>query len=251
MAILMTRGLFITGTDTGVGKTVVTALLLAWLRERGVNAAAFKPIACGDGRRDAEIYRTLMAREVAIDAVNPVWLRKPLAPLVAARLEHTRIDSRKIRARYQRLTANYRVVLVEGAGGLMVPVAIKNRARVFLAADAARELGLPLLIVAGNRLGVLNHALAMVECARRRQLKIAGIVLNELSGERKNLARQTNAESLRETTKLPVIEMPFLRKNFFEKICGQKNFSVENVAPSQTRREVSGALGKIAAVCDL
>jgi dethiobiotin synthetase len=162
----------------------------------------------------------------------------------------------------------WEVVLVEGAGGLMVPmgkerekgrlgegengrggaVAIENRSHV-LVADLVKEMGFPILIVAGNRLGVLNHALATVECARARGLKVAGIVLNEVSGGRRNLAQRTNAVVLREVTGLAVVEFPFLGKNFFEKICGQKKFSVENVRPSQKSGAVERALRETARIC--
>jgi len=265
------KGIFITGTDTGCGKTVVTAALLWWLRGRGVNAAAMKPIACGDGRWDAEIYWRLMGKEVPLDEVNPVWLRKPLAPLVAARLEKKKIDFRKIRESYSALSTQHSALLVEGAGGLMVPigrgkknggmgewgngrgggVAIGNHFHIFHVVDLAKKMGLPLLIVAGNRLGVLNHALATVECARVRGLKVAGIVLDEVGDAPRNLAQRTNAAVLRETTGLAVAEFPFLEKNFFEKICGQKKFSVENVRPSQKGGALERALRETAKFCGL
>jgi dethiobiotin synthetase len=223
---------------------VVTAALLWWLRGRGVNAAAMKPIACGDGREDAEIYWRLMGKSVPLDKVNAVWLRKPLAPLVAARLERKKIDFRKIRACYSALSTQHSALLIEGAGGLMVPIGKK-----YFVADLAAEMKLPLLIVGGNRLGVLNHALATVECARMRGLKIRGIVLNQMSGERKDLARRTNAAVLRELTGLAVIEFPFVEGKVFEKICGQKKFSVENVRPSEKRGALERALRQIAKIC--
>ena len=93
----MNPNYFITGTDTGVGKTHVTALLLAELRRRGMAAAGFKPIACGaGGRTDARTYRQLMRDEVSLDLLNPVYLRHPLAPSIAARLEKKPVDLRKI-----------------------------------------------------------------------------------------------------------------------------------------------------------
>ena len=114
----MKYGIFITGTDTAVGKTHVTAALLTELRRRGISAAAFKPIACGQGgRHDAEIYAAIMNHEQPLDVINPIYLRHPLAPSVAAKLEHKRIDLRKIFTAYHHLKKNYDVVLVEGAGG--------------------------------------------------------------------------------------------------------------------------------------
>ena len=118
MSPKMNAGVFITGTDTGVGKTHVTALILSELRRRGVRAAAFKPIACGaGGRRDAEIYAAIMNHEQPLDTINPVYLRHPLAPSVAAKRERKRIDLTPILRAYRQLMAEYAVVLVEGAGG--------------------------------------------------------------------------------------------------------------------------------------
>src|SRR5580704_271823 len=107
----MQRNLFITGTDTAVGKTHVTAALLTELRCRGIRAAAFKPIACGKGgRHDAEIYAAIMNHEQPLDMINPIYLRHPLAPSIAARLERKSINLRKILRTYQQLSANYSVV---------------------------------------------------------------------------------------------------------------------------------------------
>ena len=104
----MTKGIFVTGTDTGVGKTHVTVLLLTELRWRGVRAAAFKPISCGPGgRRDAEIYAELMNHEQPLNVLNPIYLRRPLAPSVAAKLERRRIDLKAIRHCYSLLTTHY------------------------------------------------------------------------------------------------------------------------------------------------
>src|SRR5882724_11458280 len=109
----VSQGLFITGTDTAVGKTHVTAALLAELRRRRVRAAAFKPIACGTGgRHDAEIYAAIMDHAQPLDIINPIDLRHPLTPSVAAKLERKRIDLRKILRSYRRLAADYSVVLV-------------------------------------------------------------------------------------------------------------------------------------------
>ena len=193
-------GLFITGTDTGVGKTYVAAALLAGLRRRGVNAAAFKPIACGTGgRNDAKIYRRLMNNEVPLDLINPVSLRHSLAPSVAARLEHRRIDLRDFFAAYSQLTSHYSALLVEGAGGLLVPIK-----RSYFVADLARELRLPLLIVARLGLGTINHSLLTVRQARASGLKIVGIVLNDTTG-RHGLAEKTNVDEVPRLTGVPLL----------------------------------------------
>jgi len=160
--------------------------MLSELRRRGVKAAAFKPIACGaGGRRDAEIYAELMNREQPLDALNPIYLRRPLAPSVVARLEGKRIDLRKVFASYKLLVARYDVVLIEGAGGLLVP--IKHN---YFVADLARDLGLPVLIVARLGLGTINHTLLTVRQARAMGLHVCGIVLNDIVGGKHGPSRE-------------------------------------------------------------
>jgi len=191
---------FITGTDTGVGKTYVTALLLAELRRRGVPAAAMKPIACGaDGRNDARQFRALMQNEVPLDRLNPVYLRHPLAPSVAAKLEHRPINLRRIRADFRRLTAAYSPVLVEGAGGLLVPIK-----RNYFIADLARELNLPVIIIARLGLGTLNHTLLTVRQAQATGLIVRGVILNDLTG-RRGLAEKTNIREIPALTGVPLL----------------------------------------------
>ncbi len=197
----MQHNLFITGTDTAVGKTHVTAALLAELRRRGVSAGAFKPIACGPGgRHDAEIYAAIMNHEQPLDVINPVYLRHPLAPSVAAKIERQRIDLRKILRTYRQLAANYSVVLVEGAGGLLVPI----RENYFVA-DLAKALKLPLVIVARLGLGTINHSLLTVRQANASGLKIAGLVLNDMAGVRHGLAEKTNIRILPKLCKVPLL----------------------------------------------
>jgi dethiobiotin synthetase len=197
----MTTGLFITGTDTGVGKTYVTAALLTELRRRDVRAAAFKPIACGaGGRHDAEIYVALMNHEQPLDVINPVYLRHPLAPSVAAKRERKHIDLQQIRRTYQQLADKYTIVLVEGAGGLMVPIR-KN----YFVADLAKALKLPLLVVGRLGLGTINHSLLTVRAARAMGLKVNGIVLNDTVGGQRGLAEKTNSKAVPELCRVPLL----------------------------------------------
>ncbi len=199
------RGLFVTGTDTSVGKTFVTALLLTELRRRGVRAAGFKPIACGTGgRADAKLFASLMDGETTMDEVNPVYMRKPLAPLIAARLDQKKIDFRKIFTNFKSLTSRHDFILVEGAGGWLVPIT-----RQYFVRDLARDLRLPVVIVARPRLGTLNHTLQTVEGVRAAKLSVAAIVINDTTGEKPGLAERTNPGALRELTHLPVFTIGF------------------------------------------
>jgi len=239
--LMAIRGIFITGTDTGVGKTHVTALLLAELRRRGLPAAGFKPIACGTGgRADARTFRALMHNEVPLDVINPVYLRHPLAPSVAAKLEGRRIDLDKIKSVFCLLTSDFSPVLVEGAGGLLVPILARSRCcrpllrsgagtdadsqsrptlAPYFVADLARQLDLPLIIVARLGLGTLNHTLLTVRQAQAMKLKIAGVILNDTTGQR-GLAERTNGQIIPELTGVPLLGVvPHGRARGISQIC--------------------------------
>lgn len=175
----MSRGIFITGTDTGVGKTIVSATLALLLRMRGVNVGVMKPVTSGcrevDGRLvsdDAELL--CQAAGVTCDGdAAPYLLRDPLAPAEAARIDGVRIEFSHIMECYQRLAARHDVVIVEGAGGLMVPLAGG-----LLVADLAKQLELPLLVVARPNLGTVNHTVLTCFAARQMDIPVAGVVIN-------------------------------------------------------------------------
>ncbi len=166
--------LFITGTDTGVGKTRVAAMLVRTLRTAGVDAVGFKPICCG-GREDAELLAEASGSAVALNDVNPVWLRPPVAPYTAAMIEGRVVDVSLVREKFAQLSTAHAVVIVEGAGGWLVPIT-----RDFSMADLAAEFALPVLVVAANRLGVINHALLTVAAIHARGLRCAGVILNQV-----------------------------------------------------------------------
>jgi dethiobiotin synthetase len=193
-------GFFITGTDTGVGKTHVTAALLRELRRQGVAAAAFKPIACGPGGRDdARQFARLMNNEIPLDIINPIYLRRPLAPSIAARLEHRRIDFGRIHSAFRLLSSVFSPVFVEGAGGLLVPIK-----RGYFVADLIRELKLPVVIVSRLGLGTINHTLLTVQQARAMGLDIAGVILNDTTGHR-GLAERTNVKAIAALCRVPLL----------------------------------------------
>ena len=211
----MNQNYFITGTDTGVGKTHITALLLAELRRRGLPAAGFKPIACGTGgRADARTYRKLMRNEVPLDVINPVYLRHPVAPSVAAKLEGRQIDTDRIQSIFRILALIFRPVLAEGAGGLLVPIR-----RNYFVADLIRQLDLSVIIVARLGLGTLNHTLLTVRQAQAMKLKVAGVILNDTTGQR-GLAERTNAKAITELAGVPLLGVvPYGRATGIGKIC--------------------------------
>ncbi len=165
--------LFITGTDTGVGKTYVTARLLRALRARGVDAVGFKPLCCGS-RDDAEALLAASDHALSLNEVNPVWLRAPAAPYAAALIENRTIDLDLIRGIFTRLCHRHATVLVEGVGGWLVPIL-----RDYTVGDLAAEWSLPVVVVVANRLGALNHAALTTRAIRAAGVSCVGMILND------------------------------------------------------------------------
>lgn len=174
------RGLFITGTDTGVGKTMVTAALACYFRQRGLKVGVMKPCETGvaDPQRpgeDARLLRWAAGNADADELLAPYRFREPLAPALAAERAGAWIDPTRIVAACAELSQGKDLMLVEGAGGLMVPLRGG-----FLVADLARQLALPLLVVARPGLGTLNHTLLTVFAARAMELPLAGFIVNRM-----------------------------------------------------------------------
>jgi dethiobiotin synthetase len=195
------RGLFVTGTDTGVGKTFVGCALAAALRARGRRVAVLKPVETGvDGEpEDARALGAAAGDPAPLDDLCPHRLRAPLAPAVAARLEGVTLDLDRLVALAARRARAADVLLVEGAGGLLVPIA----GRVTWA-DFAARLGLPVLVVAANRLGTVNHCALTARAAAAAGLRVAGVVLSQ-PAPAADASAATNAETIAELTGLPVL----------------------------------------------
>ncbi len=189
---------FVTGTDTGVGKTHVTRLILEGLRNAGIDAVGYKPVACGD-RDDGQILAEASGG-LTLDEVNPVFLKSAVAPYVAGLLENKTVDPAELVDGYRKLAAAHQMVVVEGAGGWEVPVAANYRI-----SDLAADLGLPVVIVAANRLGALNHILLTVGAIRARGLSCAGVFLNQL-GDELDTAMITNKGVIEDLTGVPLLE---------------------------------------------
>jgi dethiobiotin synthetase len=168
--------LLVTGTDTNVGKTFVSCAVIAALRARGRRVAVMKPIETGVTAQpeDALALRAAAADPAPLDAVCPIRLRAPLAPSVAARLEGRTIDPEDLARRILARMNDADLLLVEGAGGLLVPIA-----GTFTMADLARRCVLPLLVVAANRLGTVNHTALTARVAASLGLTMRGFVLSQ------------------------------------------------------------------------
>jgi dethiobiotin synthetase len=196
---------FITGTDTGVGKTYFTCWLLRAWRQAGHGTAAIKPISTGDREDALALQRALDAR-LSLDEINPLHFREPAAPLVAAEMENRTIDFAPLNAAIRKTCANFSHVAVEGVGGWRVPLA-----RGYDVRDWALELALPVVVVARGTLGTLNHTLLTVESIRAAGVTCAGIVVNAGPGATPSpdfdLVLRRNAALLRDLLPaLPVFE---------------------------------------------
>ena len=172
--------IFVTGTDTGIGKTLVSGALLHALVARGVRAAGMKPIAAGAEMRngvlrndDADYLAAAANVELPLELTTPYLLKEPAAPHIAAALERIDIDITHIKDCYQRVATLADAVVVEGVGGFRVPLSGR-----FDTADLAQQLGLPVIMVVGLRLGCLNHALLTADAIAARGLTFAGWVGN-------------------------------------------------------------------------
>jgi len=190
--------LFITGTDTGVGKTHTAARLLHLMRASGTSCAGMKPICCGD-RRDAEFLLAAGSDGLTIDDVNPVWLKTPAAPIVGSLMEKVDIDIDHILAAFHSLQSRVEHVIVEGTGGWMVPIQ-----RDYFVSDLAAVMKLPVLAVAYNRLGCLNHTVLTVQSILGYGLRCVGLVLNNAQ-ETEDIAALTNGDILRKILDVPLL----------------------------------------------
>ena len=190
--------LFVTGTDTAVGKTHTVVQLLRLLRASGLRCAGMKPICCGD-RRDAQLLLAAGSEGLTIDEINPIWLKTPAAPFAAALVEQVDIDIPRVLGTMADLQRRFDCVVVEGVGGWLVPI----RADYFVS-DLAAEMKLPVLVVAQNRLGCLNHSMLTTNSVRDRGLKCAGLVINSPAGQ-EDIAVSTNVDILRRIVGVPVV----------------------------------------------
>ena len=172
------RGIFITGTDTGVGKTIVTAAVAAAFTAHGVNTGIMKPITTGEAERstglsDPDWLVSAMGVTDPPDLIMPYRFRTAAAPLIAAARDGRAIEPARIIGALQALSARHDCVVVEGIGGVLVPVTPD-----LFVVDLARQMGLPVLVVARTSLGSINHTLLTLECLRSRGVPILGLIFN-------------------------------------------------------------------------
>jgi dethiobiotin synthetase len=208
------KGFFVTGTDTGVGKTIITGALIKASGLLGIRTCGMKPIETGCLREgdkfipsDGIFIKTIAHMEEAIDHISPCCFEEPLAPLPASEIEGTLVDFEKIRKEYTALSHKYDVVIVEGIGGLLVPIT-KN----YFVLDLAKDLGLPMVVVSRPGLGTINHTMLSVNYAIKEGLTVAGIVINYSRPPEGSPAENTNPDVIKEISPAPIIGIfPYLK----------------------------------------
>ena len=197
-----------TGTDTAVGKTIATGVLAACLRAHGLNAGVMKPIETGIGAGvppDSDWLISVVPSADPRDLIAPYRLQTPAAPLIAAEAEDLMIDVQRIVSAYEALASRHDCMLIEGIGGVMVPLAPG-----VLVTDLIHLLRLPVLIVARSGLGSINHTLLTVECLRRRDIPIVGVLFNNPTAPPDNADRHDTIRTILRWTGLRLIgELPY------------------------------------------
>jgi dethiobiotin synthetase len=195
--------IFITGTDTGVGKTVFTGLLVRHLREQAVHALAMKPF-CSGSRADVKLLRAMQDAALTEDEINPFYFAEPVAPLVSARRSKRVISLGEVVRAIKKMAARCECLLIEGSGGLLVPLGEK-----YLVSDVIKRLNCEVIVVSRNQLGTINHTLLTVNALKRFGVKNIVVVL--MGTRRKDASVAKNGVVLQEFLEgVKVVEVAFL-----------------------------------------
>ena len=193
------KGIFVTGTGTGVGKTYAACALAKALRGKGKSIGVMKPISTGD-RNDARklIFASQTSEEIS--TVNPVFLKAPLAPFVSAGMARKNIDLSSVSNEFNKLKKKYDFLIVEGIGGLMVPIK-----RNYFVIDLIKKLSLPVVVVANPKLGAINHVLLTIDKLKQKNIPVLGVIFSYKG--KPSLAEKTNPEIIARLTGLPVTKL--------------------------------------------
>ncbi|HWD92174.1 MAG TPA: dethiobiotin synthase [Verrucomicrobiae bacterium] len=198
--------IFVTGTDTGVGKTIFTGLLVHHLRNAGIHALAMKPF-CSGGRGDVRLLRAMQDGELTEDEINPFYFPEPVAPLVSSRQHNRAISPGEVVRQIDKISTRCEYLLIEGSGGLLVPLGEK-----FLVADLIKRLECEVVVVSRNRLGTINHTLLTVNALKTAGVKKIAIAFMEIG--KKDASMKTNGRILSELLRpVRLFGFEFLGKN--------------------------------------
>ncbi|MDE2222164.1 MAG: dethiobiotin synthase [Candidatus Omnitrophica bacterium] len=196
---------FITATDTGVGKTITTLVLGLWLRRRGCKVGVMKPVQCAGS--DARFLKMALGLDDDLRVINPYYAPEPLSPHLAFRRAGMKFEKQRVQDCFKKLCARYETVLVEGAGGLMVPIT-----ETYTNADLIADLKAQVIIVSRLGLGTINHTLLTINELKRRRLKILGLVFCQTKPSKKGVPESTNPQEIARLSGVKVLGIvPYLK----------------------------------------
>lgn len=214
------KGLFITATDTGVGKTLIAGAIAKILSEKPKRIGVFKPVATGCRKtkqglvsQDAEFLAHCVSNEFGIDIINPIKFAKPAAPFACEKAENRKVDFVKIAVAYNQICQKSDFVIVEGIGGVRVPITEDIDVL-----SLAKMFNLPVIIVARPNLGTINHTLLTIDAVRRAGLSLAGVIINGYDENTIDFAEKTNAAVIEELGKVKILAVvPYDKQTNTEK----------------------------------
>lgn len=193
------KGFFVTGNDTGVGKTLVAAALASIFKKGGTDVGVMKPVATG-GWDDARLLMKWAEVKDNLFLINPYCLATPVAPAIAAGIENVKIDIGRITTAYEELSKRHKMMIVEGVGGLLTPIYKR-----YLVSDLIKELYLPAVIVARPGLGTINHTLLTIREAKRSKINILGVIINNYDEATAGIAEEKAPEIIENIGKVPIL----------------------------------------------
>lgn len=206
------KSYFITGTDTGVGKTVITAAIAASLKKRGVDVGVMKPIASGFAQRTGFKSSDVALLHESADVIdreetiNPIFLPLPASPYDAAKSLNLKIDMKFVFEQFENLVKSHQMLLVEGIGGIMTPI-MKD----FFVADMIKQMKLEAIIVTRSTLGTLNHTIMTLEMCKKYKIPVKGMIINYFD-EKGGTAEKNAPSTLHEITEIPLLGIvPFVK----------------------------------------
>jgi dethiobiotin synthetase len=219
----MAQGIFVTATDTGIGKTVVSAALIVALNRCGIKTGAMKPVETGCIRKgntlepaDGKFLKQIAGMDDPIDSITPLRFESPVAPYVASKREGIPVELDRIFDSFNQLSAKYDFMVVEGIGGVLVPITVRKTgkgSKTYFVIDMIKELKLPAIVVAAPVLGTINHTLLTVSQLLNEGIDVAGVVINCNAPGSGSPAENTNAKALTELCPVPIIGIiPCLRE---------------------------------------
>ncbi len=210
----MKKQIFITGTDTEVGKTTVSEAISFLLKENGYTVGYYKPVETGCEEKCNDAYSLSKITGQELTEILSFSFKNPVAPLVAERIEKKRISIKKIIEDFSFLKIKYDYLIVEGAGGILVPIT-KENGKIYTYLDLVSLVEIPALVVSRAGLGTINHTVLTVEALKNKNIKIKGIVMNGFSGENE-ISENTNPQIVEEMTNVSVIAKILKSQNPFE-----------------------------------